>query len=247
MPNAVIHSSPQTLRVKTGLPHEFLNAILRADISDPDPEPAIVSAIDEFRSDRVPITWWVGPSTTPPDLGKHLQNWGFEKTGDLSGMAISLDTFLLSPALPRELSIEPVRDVETLETWMEPFAFGYEMPKAAARGLFDFLRGLGFGPDAPFRHFLGRWKGEPVATTSLFFGAGVAGIYITVKPEFRGQGIGSGMTLVPVRTARAAGYRVAITHVPEYRYGFHRKLGFKPYCQLGTYVMRDPGSTGKGP
>jgi hypothetical protein len=53
------------------------------------------------------------------------------------------------------------------------------------------------------------------------------------------------MTLVPVRTARAAGYRVAITHVPEYRYGFHRKLGFKPYCQLATYVMKDPGDKGK--
>lgn len=246
MPNAVVHSSPQTLRVKTGLPHEFLNAILRAQISDPNPEAAIRSAIDEFRSDRTPITWWVGPSTTPRDLGKYLENHGFVKTSDLSGMAIDLDTFLLSPAMPRELSIEPVRDVETLEAWMRPFAFGYEMPEAAASGLFDFFRGLGFGPDAPFRHFLGRWKGEPVATTSLFFGAGVAGIYITVNPEYRGVGIGAGMTIVPVRTARAAGYRVAITHVPEYRYGFQRKLGFKPYCQLSTYVRRDLAGKGKG-
>jgi GNAT superfamily N-acetyltransferase len=181
----------------------------------------------------------------PRDLGKYLENFGFAKTGDLSGMAIDLNTFLLSPAMPRELSIEPVRDTETLKAWMGPFAKGYGMPEAAATGLFNFLRGLGFGPDAPFRHFLGRWKGEPVATTSLFFGAGVAGIYITVTPEARGKGIGAGMTLVPVRTARAAGYRVAITHVPEYRYGFHRKLGFKPYCQLGTYVMKDPGDKDK--
>jgi GNAT superfamily N-acetyltransferase len=246
MPKAVVHSSPQTLRVKTGLPHEYLNAVLRAQISDPDPGPAIQSAVEEFRSDRVPFTWWVGPSTTPRDLGKYLENYGFAKTGELSGMAIDLETFLLSPAMPRELSIEPVRDAKTLEDWMAPFAFGYEMPEAAASGLSDFLRGLGFGPDAPFRFFLGRWKGEPVATTSLFFGAGVAGIYITVKPEFRGQGIGAGMTLVPVRTARAAGYRVAITHVPEYRYGFHRRLGFKPYCQLGTYVLRDLVAKRKG-
>ena len=245
MPKAVVHSSPETLRVKTGLPHEFLNAVLRAQIPDPNPEPAIESALEDFRSDRIPITWWVGPSTMPRDLGKYLENFGFAKTGELSGMAIDLDTFLLTPSMPRELSIEPVRDAATLEAWMEPFASGYEMSAVAASGLFDFLRGLGFGPDAPFRHFLGRWKGEPVATTSMFFGAGVAGIYITVKPEFRGLGIGAGMTLVPVRTARAAGYRVAITHVPEYRYGFHRKLGFKPYCKLSTYVMRDPAGKGK--
>jgi GNAT superfamily N-acetyltransferase len=245
MPHAVVHSSPETLRVRTGLPHEFLNAVLRAQISDENPELAIRSTVEEFRPERTPLTWWVGPSTMPRDLGKYLENFGFAKTGDLSGMAIDLDTFLLSPAMPRELSIEPVRDTETLKAWMGPFAKGYGMPEAAATGLFNFLRGLGFGPDAPFRHFLGRWKGDPVATTSLFFGAGVAGIYITVTPEARGKGIGAGMTLVPVRTARAAGYRVAITHVPEYRYGFHRKLGFKPYCQLGTYVMKDPGDKGQ--
>src|SRR5712692_9309005 len=203
MPKAVVHSSPETLRVKTGLPHEFLNAVLRAQISDANPELAIQSTLEEFRPERTPLTLWVGPSTMPRDLGKYLENFGFAKTGDLSGMAIDLDTFLLSPAMPRELSIEPVRDAETLKAWMGPFAKGYGMPEAAATGLFNFLRGLGFGPDAPFRHFLGRWKGDPVATTSLFFGAGVAGIYITVTPEFRGLGIGAGMTLVPVRTARS--------------------------------------------
>ena len=90
----------------------------------------------------------------------------------------------------------------------------------------------------PTPDYLGRWKGEPVASSSLFFGAGVAGVYVTVVPEFRKQGIGAAMTLVPLRVAKAAGYRVGITHVPDYRLGFHRKLGFKPYCTLSTYIPK---------
>jgi len=46
------------------------------------------------------------------------------------------------------------------------------------------------------------------------------------------------MTLVPLRVAKAAGYRVGITHVPDYRLGFHRKLGFRPYCTLSTYIPK---------
>jgi GNAT superfamily N-acetyltransferase len=130
---------------------------------------------------------------------------------------------------------------------MGPLAIGYDMPEVARAALFDLLRGFGFGPGSPFRHFLGTWKGTPVATATLFFGSGVAGVYITVVPEYRRQGIGVAMTMIPLRAARAAGYKVGVTHVPEYRLGLHRKLGFKPYCTLSTYVPREWARKTKGP
>jgi GNAT superfamily N-acetyltransferase len=184
--------------------------------------------------------WWVGPSTEPRNLGKYLEDSGLDHAGELSGMAIDLDALLAHLSPPPELSIDPVRDEETLKVWLSALATGYELPDAAVRGLFDYFRSSGFGPDAPVRNYLGRWKGQPVASSSLFFGGGVAGVYVTVVPEFRKQGIGAAMTLVPLRVARAAGYRVGITHVPDYRLGFHRKLGFKPYCTFSTYVLRSP-------
>ena len=239
IPNSIVDSGPDMLRVKTGLPHEFLNAIFRARITEQRPEAAIRSALEIFRSDRTPVMWWVGPSTEPQHLGKFLENSGLAHAGDLSGMAIDLESLQVAPAIPRELSVEPVRDGSTLQTWLQSLAIGYEIPEAAISALFDFLSGFGFGSRSPFRHYLGSWKGHPVATSTLFFGAGVAGIYITVIPEYRRQGIGVAMTLVPLRAARAAGYRVAVTHVPGYRVGLHRKLGFKPHCTLSTYVPRD--------
>ena len=244
MPGATVESRPDVLRVKTGLPHEWLNGIFRAHLPEEDPEPAIDAVLSEFRSDRIPVTWWVGPSTNPPNLGRFLEASGLNHAGEVSGMAIELDALLARLLTPRELSIEPVRDEETLEAWLTPLATGYELPEAAVRGLFDFFCTVGFGPSALFRNYLGRWKGDPVASSSLFIGAGVAGIYVTVIPEYQRQGIGAAMTLVPLRVARAAGYRVGITHVPDYRLGFHRKLGFKPYCTLSTYVSKSPARSG---
>ena len=227
------------LRVKTGLPHEFLNAIMRARIPETDPATAIDSALEIFRADGTPMMWWVGPSTEPSNLGKYLENCGLAHVGDLSGMAIDLESLQVTPAIPRELSIEPVRDAATLEMWTRALASDYDMPEAVLPVLLDFFEGFVQESKGPFHFYLGRWKGRPVATTTLFFGGGVAGVYVTVASDYRQQGIGMAMTFVPLRTARLEGFRVAVTHVPAYRRGVQRKLGFKPYCTFSTFVPRD--------
>lgn len=238
MPGSRIEDRTDMLRVKTGLRHELMNGIFRGNIPEDAEEEAIRGAVEEFLSDGVPFLWWVGPSTRPAHLGKFLEHCGLVRAGDLSGMAIDLGALDVSPAIPRELSIEPVREEKALKAWVEPFAMSYGMSRATARSVYEFRRSFGFGPKVPFRHYLGRWRDEPVATSTLFFGAGVAGVYVTVVPEYRKRGIGSVMTLVPLRTARTAGYRVGVTHVPDFRIGSHRKIGFKPYCTLTTYTPR---------
>jgi GNAT superfamily N-acetyltransferase len=238
MPKAWVDSRPDILRVKTGLPHEALNGIFRARIPENRPDIAIRAALEDFVSERVPVLWWVGPSSEPAHLGKVLENCQLVRANELSGMAIDLDDLEPSPSMPWELSVERVRDEAGVRDWLIPLATEFGLPETASRGLFQFLRGAAVGPDALFRLYLGRWKTQPVATATLFFGAGVAGIYTTVLPEFRKLGIGAAMSLAPLRFARAVGYRVAITHVPEDRLGFHRRIGFKPYCTLTTYAPR---------
>jgi GNAT superfamily N-acetyltransferase len=239
MPNATVESGPDLLRVKTGLPHELLNGIFRARIPEEDPEAAINAALKPFRSDRTPVLWWVGPSSEPRYLGKYLENCGLARVSELSGMAIDMKSLQVSAGIPHELSIEPVRDEAMLHAFLEALAGGYEMPKVAIDRLFAFLHEVGLGPGSPFHHYVGSWQGRPVASSTLFYGAGVAGIYMTVIPEFRKRGISAAMTLSPLRMAQAAGFRVGVTHVPDYRLGFHRKLGFKPYCSLQMYVPKD--------
>jgi GNAT superfamily N-acetyltransferase len=127
-----------------------------------------------------------------------------------------------------------------LEQWLRPLAVGFDLPNVVAKGFGDLFGGLGFGPEAPFRHYVGRLHGLPVACSTLFLGSDVAGIYdVAVVPEVRRQGIGRAITLAPLREARALGYRYAVLGATEMGFDVYRRLGFRECCTLGLYMLAD--------
>ena len=81
--------------------------------------------------------------------------------------------------------------------------------------------------------------GEPVATATSFFAAGVAGVYCvsTVEPARR-QGIGAAVTLAALREARDLGWSIGVLGSSEMGYGVYRRLGFREYCRIGLYEWR---------
>jgi GNAT superfamily N-acetyltransferase len=123
-----------------------------------------------------------------------------------------------------------------LRTWAQVWGAGFEMPDSASRALFDMEAKLGL-EGLPRRFYLGFLRGEPVATSLLFLGAGVAGIYgVTTLPPARRQGIGTITTLAPLREARAMGYRVGILFSSAMGAGVYRRLGFQEYFKHGHYI-----------
>lgn len=90
------------------------------------------------------------------------------------------------------------------------------------------------------RYYVGLLKGAPVASSTLFLGAGVAGIYnVATVPEARRQGIGAAITMAALHEARARGYRIGILHSTTIAEGMYRRLGFKEYCKIGTYIWSE--------
>jgi GNAT superfamily N-acetyltransferase len=131
-----------------------------------------------------------------------------------------------------------VSDVETLKQWCHTLVVGFEGPDFMEDAWLELWGTVGLGTQSPMSHYLGRLNGKPVATSSMFLGAGVAGIYdVVTLPEARRQGIGAAITLAPLREARALGYRVGILHASEMGFSVYHRIGFREYCRIDNYIM----------
>ncbi len=234
-PRAEVHDGPDLLSSITDVPFPVFNSVLRARLDPARVDAAIEEAIALGSARRVPRLWWTGPHTRPADLGSLLKGHGFAHDGDLPGMAVDLSTCNGNVALPPGLRIEPVKDVDALLEWCDVLAAGFGMPEFVGRAFFSLFSSLGFTTPL-LRNYVGRLDGEPVATSTLYLGAGVAGIYdVATISGARQKGIGAAMTARALRDAHAMGYRVGILHSSPMGAGVYRKLGFREYCKIGHY------------
>ncbi|MBI4415459.1 MAG: GNAT family N-acetyltransferase [Euryarchaeota archaeon] len=105
-----------------------------------------------------------------------------------------------------------------------------------ARQFVALFSALGFEESAPVQSYVGHVGGTPVATSQMFLGAGVAGIYVVgTLPDYRGRGFGKALTLAPLHHARALGYRWAILQATEMGHPVYLRLGFREDCKVELY------------
>jgi GNAT superfamily N-acetyltransferase len=245
-PRAEVHDDPDMLWTITDIPNSMFNNVFRAQLAPDNVDAAIEAVIARCRSRNVPVFWHVGPLTKPANLGKYLQVHGFTLGGESPGMAVDLLALNEGLPAPPGLAVEQVADVETLKLFCHVFKVGFGWPDFVEDAWLDLFASVGLGAQSPMRHYLGRLKGEPVATMSLFLGTGVAGIYcVATVPDARRQGIGTAMTLAVLREARALGYRVSILESSEMGFSVYHKVGFRKYCKQGGYEWKsEPEQSG---
>ena len=82
-------------------------------------------------------------------------------------------------------------------------------------------------------------NGSPVATASLFCGAGVAAIAnVGTAADLRGRGYGRIVSAHPLTLARDAGYRIGTLWASRVGVPMYRRLGFRPYCLGPVYLWK---------
>jgi GNAT superfamily N-acetyltransferase len=218
-------------------PIDYHNCVVHADLRPEEEDGEIEASLQRMRAHGVPGSWHVGPSMRPPDLGERLVAHGFEYGGDDIGMAVDLSELPEEVPVPADFVVERVRDEAGLAAWIETLGSGFGEGPAEAGWVGEMYRRL--GGEGPWRHYLGRLAGEPVATATSFFGAGVMGTYFVFTIEHaRRRGIGAGITLAALREARDLGYGVLGSS--EMGYPVYRRLGFEEHCRIGLYEWR-PG------
>ena len=234
-PRVEVHAGLDLMWYVTGIPSPSANGVCRARIESGDVDARVDATLRLFQARGLPFTWCTGPTTRPAGLGKHLVARGFVYAGYEPGMAVDLLALNDDRPAPPGLHVQRVRDEAALRRWFHIFALGFARPDFIRNALFDIEIDLGLG-NYRRRLYVGSLEGEAVATSLLFLGAGVAGIYgVATLPEARRRGIGTAMTLTPLVEARAAGYRIGVLHASPMGLGVYRRLGFRQYCQLGFY------------
>jgi hypothetical protein len=230
---AAVHDYSQGFRWYTAVAHPWFNGFLSTQPPAEDAAQIVRDTLAYFRSRNVAsFTWWLAPSLEPNAWTQHLLAHGFQYDDHTPGMAIALAT--LPPPIQHPLTIRPVEDQHTLAEWARTFMQGYEIPEAEMPTFLALIESL--GTNLPFRYYLGFLNDRPVAASTLFLGAGVAGIYnVATVAAARGQGIGSVMTLTPLYEARDMGYRAGVLQSSEMGYRVYQRLGFQKLCQIDHF------------
>lgn len=233
-PKAEIHDEDHLLWSITDIPFPLFNNVLRARLVPEEIDITVHARMAQAQSRNVPLLWWIGPATQPPDLGGRLERHGFVHEDRMPGMALELAEMNDALPMPSGLIIRQAKDPADLKQWSHVCGEGFGMPGFAAEGFYDLMT---YVDPLMFRAYLGWLNDKPVATSLIIRAAGAAGIYnVTTLPEARRKGIGAMMTAVPLREAGAEGYGLGILYASEMGAGVYRSLGFKEYCKIDQYV-----------
>ena len=77
LPGAVMHDEPDLLWFATGVPDGSLNGVIHSQFADGEAASRIDETVGYFERRRLPMQWWVGPSSRPADLGGAPRGPGF--------------------------------------------------------------------------------------------------------------------------------------------------------------------------
>ena len=231
----------------------------RTSLAEADVEHAIDETIAWFAERKAPFFfWWTGPSTQPPNLGARLMRRGLldmaeqqqalakdivQTEAGAPAMALELgqaDAAWLA-RVPADFTIEEVASESALADFKAVFVESYGIPEFAGQAWVDATRAIGLGR-TPWRLFVGRLSGRPVATNMLFCGGGVASVYgVATLPDARGRGIGGAITLAPLLEARASGYEHAVLFSTEKGVSAYQRIGFRIVPgRINRYLWRAP-------
>jgi ribosomal protein S18 acetylase RimI-like enzyme len=219
--------------------------VWQTQLAPDDADAAIAETIAWFQARHAPFFfWWTGPGTEPTDLGRRLVAHGLLSyeaqeaefapgihSSNVGAPGLIADLHAMHEAsltqVPAGFTIEEVQTETDLDDFKTVLIAGYEMPEIAAQGWVDAALAVGIG-NTPWRMYLGRLEGKPVATNMLLNGAGVASVYgVATVPEARGRGIGGAITLKPLLDARAEGYRYAVLFASEMGIHAYERIGFR--------------------
>jgi len=239
--NVEIEENEHFIRVTSGIPFFLLNGMVDARIPEEEADATIKETIAYFKAKNLPFSWPIGPLSTPKNIKDLLTQNGLANLGGSPGMALNLISISrnsqeLVPNV-KISKIESGNDGSKLQSWCDIWSTNFGLPKFVADFFREFfIKGLE-SQQTQLYLFIAYLNGDPVATSMVLYGAGVAGIYnITTSEDARKKGVGKAITLASLYEAKDRGYEIAVLGSSEMGFNLYTKLGFKEYCTMYQFM-----------
>jgi ribosomal protein S18 acetylase RimI-like enzyme len=210
LPGATFARDGGVPRTATPIRWPFFNGMLPG----PDADPAVVE--DALATLPRPFFLWEledTPTITTDGLRPLFgrEPWMDARVEDLPDTEI-----------PDGVTLEEVHGRERYRAWAEAMGAVYGFPRA---GIDGWARPGELTDDLPWRTWIAHLDGEPVGTSMVFVGGGVAGLYgVGTSAAARRRGIGRLLTVLPLQ---ASGAEVAGLFASPDGAALYRTLGFE--------------------
>jgi GNAT superfamily N-acetyltransferase len=222
-----VRESNGLLAVSSGTPLAFLNIVF---VTRPlaAPEDQLGAAMRFFDSRGEPFIVRI----------REGLDRGSEAACDALGMPYSdtvpgmVSTNLLSPAAPDGLDVQVVRSLSELDQFQSVIADGYGLP----RGDVDAFVRPALLEDAEVESYVGYFEGKPIATSTLAFGGGVAGVHnVSTVPAARKRGFGEALTWHAMARGAGRGCDMAALQASEMGQPIYERMGFRVVSRYRTF------------
>jgi ribosomal protein S18 acetylase RimI-like enzyme len=236
-PKAEYRAEREAFWFASGLQMATMNAVVGAQIEDTRVE-STITRITSFFSDRaVPYVWWVGPNSSPENLGDLLQQHGLQKYLDMPGMAVKIDKVNYQNLRPRGFNVKFVNNPTLLELWAKTQAKAFESSAANLEEYISFEQSVGIGEKKPWQRYIGFLDDTPVCVAALFLASGVAAIFnVATLPTHRRNGFATQITKNLLQRAKEKGYHIAVLKATPMGSKVYEKTRFKTYCNISMYI-----------
>jgi GNAT superfamily N-acetyltransferase len=229
--HSAMQSAEGFCEILTGIKDPFANMLFGMHV--PDAGNRVLAITQRLRELECPGLFWVGPCTTPANLGEILIQNDWVHLASPPAMVIDLESLEI-PQLLEGFQLCRVANEEELTVWHQAIAMGFGMSVEVAEM-------FAWNPIDQIRFYTAFLNDDVVGTTALVLQNGVAGIYcLSTLPEFRARGIGSALTVLPLIEARNEGYRIGTLQSSKMGLPVYLRLGFQEVCKLRMFSFGMP-------